>query len=330
MALRILIDANSIAHAAHRGTVLKSGDQETQAIFGTIKTIRSIRVRYPDATIIILWDGKSWRKAQSTVYKGNREDTAEKVQERKRLNTQTPLLRKALSLLGIPQLFALNLEADDLAAHLTERYVAANDQVRLVSGDQDWIQLVGSNCVWEDHRDEAKKVNAASFKKWTGVDTPIQYVGLKALQGDVSDNLPGVGGIGEVKALQLMQVWGRVEAFLADTDPAATWKAAGVIAETTNKKTGAVTQKPAPFHKALQDFHSNTTGQHEKFAANLVMMDLITGYQPAPERMVLNKGGLDEDGFLSLCRELAFSSIYREPLFDTFVTPFRKNDVPWD
>lgn len=317
MQTRILIDANSIAHAAHRGTILKAGDQETQAVYNTLKTIRSVRVRYPTATLLTLWDGKSWRKEKSTVYKANREDKPEKVEERRRLKTQMPYLRKGLALLGVPQLFAFNLEADDLAAHLTQRYVAAGDTVRLISGDQDWLQLVGPRCVWEDHRDEAKKVNAASFKEWTGVETPIQFVQLKALQGDTSDNLPGVGGIGEVKALQLIQVWGRVETFLADTNPEATWKAKGL----TNSKSG----KPEPFHKALKDFHADVDGRHAKFFHNMLMMDLISGHQPAPERMTLSKGELNPEGFLGMCHELAFSSIYREGAFEAFIAPFRKH-----
>lgn len=322
---RILIDANSVAHAAHRGTILKAGDQETQAVYNTIKTVRSVRVRYPDASIIVLWDGRSWRKDKSTVYKANREDSAEKVEERRRLKTQMPFLRKGLGMLGVPQLLAFNLEADDLAAHLTQRYIAAGDNVRLISGDQDWLQLVGPRCVWEDHRDESKKVNAASFPEWTGVDTPLQFVQLKALQGDISDNLPGVGGIGEVKALQIIKVWGRVETFLADTDPASTWASKGLTKTKTNKATGQTTVHPEPFHKALKDFHADLDGRHAKFFHNMLMMDLISGHQPAPERMTLSKGALDPEGFMSLCQELAFHSIYREGAFEPFIAPFRKH-----
>ena len=155
---RILIDANSLGHAAHQGTVLKSGDQETQAIYGVIKSARHYRVRYPGASLIFLWDGNSWRKEKSEVYKANRTDTPDKVESRRRYKTQAPHIRRALSHLGLPQLAATNYEADDLAAHLAQRYLANGEFVRMVSGDRDWWQLLADNCVWEDHCDEAKKV----------------------------------------------------------------------------------------------------------------------------------------------------------------------------
>lgn len=318
---RVLIDANSVGHAAHRGTILKSGDQETQAIFGFIRTMRALRVRHPDATIIVLWDGRSWRKDVEPVgdklYKGNREDSPEKIAERKRYKSQTPYIRRALKLLGIPQLFALNLEADDLAGHLAQRYVAQGSLVRLVSGDQDWIQLVGPSCIWEDHREEVRKVNVKSFEKFTGVSTPRQFVQMKALTGDISDNLPGVGGIGDVKALQIMQVWGSVEAFLADPNPEPTFVEKVTVEE--GKK------QPKTMPKVMKAFHANEDGAQERFAHNMRMMSLIDGHAPEPTQMTLLKGDFDEAGFKTLCHELGFSSIYIEPAFDTFVGPFRKH-----
>lgn len=309
---RILIDANSVGHAAHSGTVLKSGDQETQAVFGMIKTVRQLRMRHPNASMLVLWDGKSWRKEKSEVYKANREDDPIKIEIRRRYKTQTPYIRRALRLLGVPQLFALNLEADDLASILTKRFVAGGDMVRLVTGDQDWLQLVQRNVIWEDHREDTRKVNVASFKKWTGVAEPIQFVQLKALQGDVSDHLPGVGNIGEKRALELISIWGRVEAFLSDPDPAQTYS------DKNSDKIGKKLLKP------FKDFHANVDGRHEKFFHNMQLMNLIGDYIPAPQNMTLSKGEFDEEGFRGLCHELAFSSIYREGQFDTFIEPFKR------
>lgn len=314
---RVLIDANSIGHAAHRGTSLKSGDQETQAIFGSIKTFRSLRLRHPHATIVALWDGRSWRKGVSDVYKANREDTPDKVDERKRYKSQAPFIRKALKLLGIPQVFALNLEADDLAGHFATMYAAKGDHVRLVTGDQDWIQLVGPNCIWEDHREELRKVNQKSFTNFTGVETPRQFIQLKALQGDTSDNLAGVGGIGEGRGLVIMAIWGSVEAFCADPEPEKTYL------ERFVPEDGKPHPKTMP--KAFKDYLNDTSGQQAKFAHNLMMMSLIDGHAPPPEQITLLKGDFDYDGFKSLCHELAFSSIYRDGAYDNFVAPFRKH-----
>lgn len=304
---RVLIDLNSVAHAAHQGTILKAGDQETQAVFGTIKSIRSYRLRNPRAVLVGLWDGASWRKQISDVYKANRLDDAKKREDRARFKTQMPYLRKALRHLGVPQLFALNLEADDLAAILSKRYSSQGDFVRLISGDRDWIQLVNENVVWEDHREETRKVNFRTFKTATGYDTPLQYVQSKALQGDISDNLKGVGKIGEKGAADLIGTWGRVEAFLADPDPAGSYK----------EKTG----KNLP--KAFADFHANVEDRQAKFFHNMHMMNLL-GDLPAPEKMSLVKGEFQDEAFKSLCHELGFSSIYRSQAYDTFTEPFRK------
>lgn len=304
----VLIDLNSIAHAAHQGAVLRAGDQETQAIFGTIKSVRTYRIRNPNASIVGLWDGASWRKAVDPEYKANRQDDAKKREERKRFKSQMPFLRHALRSLGVSQLFALNLEADDLAAILSRRYGERGDFVRLVTGDRDWLQLVSENCIWEDHRDESRRVNIRSFQHYTGYATPQQFVQAKALQGDTSDNLKGVGKIGEKGAADLIGVWGDVRAFLSDPDPEATYKRCRPEA------------KKLP--KAFADFHSNVDGRQEKFFHNMRMMDLL-GELPAPEKLTLSKGQFCPATFKSLCHRLGFASIYKDGYFESFTEPFR-------
>ena len=305
---RILIDANSLGHAAHQGTVLKSGDQETQAIYGVIKSARHYRVRYPGASLIFLWDGNSWRKEKSEVYKANRTDTPDKVESRRRYKTQAPHIRRALSHLGLPQLAATNYEADDLAAHLAQRYLANGEFVRMVSGDRDWWQLLADNCVWEDHRDEAKKVSIRTFPTFSGYPNVKQFVQSKALQGDTSDNLPGVGQIGEKRAKELLNVWGSVEWFLADKDRVNTWKSSGI--------------SDKPMHKAFKDFASMEDRQ-ANFFHNMHMMNLL-GDLPPPENMRLNKGEFNPEAFKTLCHEFGFASIYRPESFDHWVEPFSK------
>ncbi len=318
---RILIDGNSVGHAAHQGVVLKAGDQETQAVFGTIKSIRKYRTRYPHAQIIILWDGDSWRKRESTVYKTNRTDTPEKIQARQRYKDQAPSIRKALRLLGVPQIAARNYEADDLAALMVPKYLAQGDFVRLLTGDRDWWQLLSQNCVWEDHRDETRKVTIAGLESASaysskhaktkvvttisGVKDVRQYLECKALHGDVSDSLPGVGAIGEKFALELIKTWGSVSWFLADPDRAATYK---------EKNDGNIP-------KCFTDFASMPDRQ-EKFFHNMRMMSLLDP-PPAADRLILDKGEFNPEGFKRLCQELAFVSIYRPEAFEQWVAPFK-------
>lgn len=302
---RILIDLNSIAHAAHQGTVLRAGDQETQAVFGTIKAIRNYRQRHPNASLICLHDGDSWRKKESDVYKKNRLDTPDKVEARKRFKSQTSFIRKALRHLGIPQVAARNYEADDLAAIMSRRYLGNGDTVRLISGDRDWWQLIKPGCTWEDHRLETRKANSNNFETVSGYPDVHKFLQSKALTGDVSDNLPGVGGIGEVKAKDLLEVWGDVRVFLADADRLGTYK----------EKRGA------KIPKAMVDFAADKARQ-DIFFRNMRLMSLLD--EPPPvERMVIDKGEFNPDEFKKICQELGFVSIYRPEQFSNWVEPFR-------
>ena len=70
-----LIDGNSVGHAAHRATKLRSGDMETQAVFGMLRSIRDMKVERPNFEPIVLWDGRAqWRFDLHPEYKSNRDN----------------------------------------------------------------------------------------------------------------------------------------------------------------------------------------------------------------------------------------------------------------
>lgn len=326
---RVFIDGNSVGHAAFQSPILKSGDLETQAVFGVLRTLRAILVRYPGTMPVVLWDGASWRKQVAEEYKANRSDKPEKVLARVRYKAQVPYIRRALEHLGVPQIIARNLEADDLAAILTEKTVAIGETVVLITGDEDWVQLVGPNVCWEDHRVENKTVDHWSFKEFTGVDTPMQFVQLKALQGDDSDNLKGVGGIGEDRAHYLINVWGSVENFLADADPRSTFKAAvegGRISHREPIGKDGKAKKPlsSTIPKSMLDFHQSEEAQ-AKFNRNVDLMFLSKDKFPAAKQLVVNKGKLDPVAFKQVCMELGFASLVRDGNYQAYLLPFQRH-----
>lgn len=314
MKTRVIFDGNSLGYTAHQGASLKTGDQETQAIIGVLKSVRNYRFKYPDASQLILWDGRSWRKDVSKVYKAQRDDTPEKREARERYKRQKPFIVKGLRLLGVPQLIAGNLEADDYAAKFSKAARVNGEMVHLVTGDQDWIQLVHDRCTWEDHKPHKttgviRQVNVSNFMKETGFRTPLQFAQAKSLQGDISDNLTGVGMIGEKKAEELIGIWGSVEAFLADSDREATY----LKAVTTAKS----------FPKAYRDFASMEDRQ-AKFRENMRLMCLLDEL-PSPINQKLDTGSYDPDGFRQFCKELGFLSIYaNQSQFEIFLEPFKK------
>ena len=97
MSKTILVDGNSVGHAAHRGTKLRAGDLETQAIYGTLHTIRNLKRRKPNWTPMVLWDGRAeWRFDLHPLYKSNRENDDKKRAERESYKQQRPYIATAL------------------------------------------------------------------------------------------------------------------------------------------------------------------------------------------------------------------------------------------
>lgn len=291
----LIIDGNSLGHAHHNATKLSVGEMQTQAIFGMIKSARMMAETYAGWNQLVLWDGKAdWRFAIHPDYKGNRKAKDEKQQAHKdAYKAQSPFVRKALQLIGVQQILVTNLEADDMAGVLTKR---AKGNVVLVSGDRDWLQLVRPNVVWFDPiRDY--KVGMGNFTEFTGYFTPREFLEGKALMGDTSDNIPGVGGIGEKGAPEFLAQFKSVENFLKQVDDGSF----------------------VPKKKA----HQNLAAPEGRaaFERNLRLMNLLDAPNPDREAMQVIQPTYNESSFRLLCEKLAFMSILRD--FDNFMAPLR-------
>lgn len=291
----LIIDGNSLGHAAHNATKLTVGEMQTQAIFGMVKSCKLLAENYAGWQQLVLWDGKAeWRKALHPDYKANRKAKDEKQEAHKEAyKAQSPFVRKALQLLGIRQMLVTSLEADDMAGILVKR---AAGNIVLVSGDRDWLQLVRPNVMWFDPiRDY--KVGHGNFTEFTGYFTPREFLEGKALMGDTSDNIPGVGGIGEKGAPEFMAQFKSVDNFFKQVDD-------GTF---------------VPKKKAHQNLA--TEEGRAAFARNLRLMNLLEVPNPVKEDMQVIPATYNEANFRLLCEKLAFMSILRD--FDNFMTPFR-------
>lgn len=291
----LLIDGNSLCHAAHHATRLTSGDMPTQAIFGMCKSLKGLLESYSGWTPMTLWDGDvRWRKSLLPEYKANREAKDEKSQKDKDdYKRQSPFVRKAIQLLGIRQAFATSREADDMAGIIVKH---TKSNIVVVSGDQDWLQFVRPNVLWFDPI-RNNKVGEGNFTEFTGYFSPIEFVQGKALRGDTSDNIPGVGGLGEVRAAEFMAQFRSVENFFDQCD-----------------KGTFVPKKKA--HQGLASPEGRAA-----FDRNMRLMNLLDVAPPPKEEMVTIKPTYNEDAFRALCDRLAFMSITRN--FSEFITPFR-------
>jgi len=295
----LLIDCNSIGYAAQGTTKLHSGGIETQAAYGFLRTLRTIRQKYPRHTLMALSDETAtWRYALHPEYKGNRKSDDKKVAEREAYAAMRPYIKKALNTLGVRQLTADNYEADDLAGYLVGKLSAdPANQVGLISGDQDWMQLVRRNVFWRDMRDDSKLVTANNFYDKTGCLTPFAFLECKILTGDTSDCISGVGGIGEKGAPEFIAEFGGVRNF---------WK----LCESG---------KFEPKKKA----HINlATGPGRAlYKRNFQLMQLLKVEAPAKSDTKLDLGKFDKEAFATICSELAFTSILRN--LDEFVANFQ-------
>ena len=297
----ILIDGNSLGFAAQQGkSRLSAGEIETTAVFGVLRSLRLIREQFAGQPIV-LWDGRSWRHQAFEGYKAGREARPEMVTQREAWKAQRPLLGRILPTLGVHQAIASNLEADDLAARLRRHYRDRGQEVVLVSGDKDWLQLLEPGMVAWDHVRE-RLTTPDTFPALTGLPSPYAMAEFKALQGDRSDSIPGVGGIGEKTATALLSQFGSVTGFVNAmmADPKA---------------------REAADKRALLLMEPDRA---DAFERNMALIWLDHPRAPRPEGLKLVKGSFDAAAFRAHCEELAFFSVLRD--FDLWTRLFSRKD----
>lgn len=294
----LLIDGNNIVHAAQGAPRLTVGGQPTHAIYGSLQLLHKLLRKYPGSKPLVLWDGASWRSMNFPEYKATRErdhtPAYERALEQKaEAKKQMPGLQKALTLLGVDQIKASNMEADDLAAICADKFVARGDKVMLISGDKDWIQLVGPNVGWFDPINDRRILTPEDAEPIikAKVSNFRQFVEIKALMGDAGDNVPGVGGVGAVYAQQFIDTWGSWANF------------SNMIVD------GTIDVENLP--KALRNLVEDEDKQIA-FGRNLELVDLRTTARPAPINLRVIRGEPSRERFEKLCRVLVFKSILKE------------------
>lgn len=313
----MIIDGNSIAYAAQSAAPLTVDGMEVQGIFHSIKTLRTMLFGYPKnaSKVYWLWDHRAqWRFDLCPEYKGKRKDTQEKIEVKVTLENAKPLLEEMLQSLGIDQVFSVGYEADDVAGFLSRRAAAAQRDTLLVTGDQDWIQLVGTFVKWIDARSKEERFcNRANFAEYTGVDNPKAFLQMKALQGDTSDNIKGVGGIGKLTARAIMDHFGSVEELYL--------RITALSPNTILSKEGM----PKELQRAWKPIQALFGENWERYQTNYRLMDLQTTERDADiaKNMTVIKGEYNPELFIEQCEKLNFYSIIRGG--ESWLMPFQPN-----
>ena len=220
----LLIDGSSVAFRAffalyHQIDRFKSPTGlHTNAIYGFNLMLDHMMKRIEPTHILVAFDaGKTtFRTEMFADYKAGRAKTPDEFRE------QFPFIRQMLDAMGIKHYELSQYEADDIIGTL-DKMAERTDipfDVTIVSGDKDLIQLTDENTVVE-----ISKKGVAEFEEFTpaylmekmGI-TPTQFIDLKALMGDKSDNIPGVTKIGEKTGLELLTEFGSLEGIYEHID----------------------------------------------------------------------------------------------------------------
>jgi DNA polymerase-1 len=333
-----IIDANSIGYAAQGSPKLTSGGMQTQAAFGFLRTMREMRIRFPEHVPLVLWDGKAdWRFKLHPLYKSNRDTDPKKVAERDAYALQRPYIQRALSALAVKQVTVSTHEADDMAGYFVRTLAAdPKNEILLSTGDGDWLQLVRKNVSWRDNRDDAKFITADNFYEKTGCLTPFAFLECKILQGDTSDVISGVGGIGEKGAPEFIAEFGSVREFWRRCDAgefAPKYKAHKSLWQGKSPITleehmglfpandGTVDEKT--YVKSLKKHQDAYIGQGRSiYKRNFQLMQLLKVNPPKKTDTKVDIGAFDKESFANICEELSFLSILRS--VDEFTNLFKK------
>lgn len=210
----LLIDCNSLVYRAFHAIPPLSTKEglPTNAVYGfTSMLLRLLKDMQPDGVIAAFDKGKlTFRHDLAAFYKATRPATPED------LRPQFPLIKEVLAALRIPVLEIEGFEADDIIGTLAARIEAAGSTCLIVTGDLDTLQLVSpKTLVLLTKRGISEIVPYDDEAVWErfGVQ-PQKLADLKGLAGDVSDNIPGVPGIGPKTAASLLSKYSSVEELL--------------------------------------------------------------------------------------------------------------------
>jgi DNA polymerase I len=213
-----LIDGNSLAYRAFFAlpeSIATSDGRPTNAIFGFASMLVKILTDHGDVPTVVVWDaGMSGRKEISEEYKAQRSSRPDLLKQ------QWPHLQPLVEAFGYPNVSVEGFEADDVIAALVDRAREQGIPVMVVTGDRDAYQLVAPGVrIMTTSRGitDTKVYDRDGVIERYGIPPELvpDFIGLK---GDTSDNIPGVPGIGDKTAAELLQRFGSLEEVLANVD----------------------------------------------------------------------------------------------------------------
>jgi len=259
----------------------------TQAVYGFIRMILKLLKDVRPSHIAIVFDSpkRTFRDDLFAEYKANRAEAPND------LVVQIPYIHRVVEAFRIKSLMLDGFEADDVIGTLAKRAAHEHFIVTIITADNDFMQLVGPNVtLWDTMATREKRIGVREVKERFGVE-PAALVDIQALTGDTIDNVKGVPGVGEVKAVALVKNFGSIKGIYENLD-----RIGEVIhGEKTVKGIAGWLRE----HRAEMDL-----------ALRLVRIDTDVPLSVEPDEFAWR--GVDEHAAAELMRELEFHSILRE------------------
>ncbi|MCM1256762.1 MAG: DNA polymerase I [Roseburia sp.] len=216
----VLIDGHSILNRAFYGIpdLTNAEGLHTNAVYGFLNIMFKILDEEKPDFLTVAFDvhAPTFRHEMFAEYKGTRKPMAEELRQ------QVPLIKEMLTAMGIVIVEKEGYEADDILGTISRMGEEAGLEVSVVSGDRDLLQLATEHV---KIRIPKTKKNGTEIEDYYAKDvkeryqvTPKEFIDLKALMGDTSDNIPGVPGIGEKTATNIIAAYQNIENAHAHAD----------------------------------------------------------------------------------------------------------------
>ncbi|MDD5823639.1 MAG: DNA polymerase I [Firmicutes bacterium] len=214
----ILIDGNSLlfrAYFAMRPMVTSTGIH-TQGIFAFINMLNKIIADYQPDYMAVAFDMKdpTFRHKEYSEYKAGRQQTPIE------LLSEIPYMHRVLEAMNIAVFQQSGYEADDIIGTIAAQASAKGIKTMVISGDKDELQLIDENTsvlINKKGMSEFDLYDIDKMKERYNL-TPSQFIDLKGLMGDKSDNIPGIPGVGEKKGIALLEQYGSLESVIEHAD----------------------------------------------------------------------------------------------------------------
>lgn len=205
----ILVDGNNLLFrsfyaTAYQGVIMKNSKGfPTNALYGFINMMNKIIKEENPTYIMVAFDkGKTFRHDKYDSYKAGRAEMPDE------LRMQFPKAKEILDAMGIKHYEIENYEADDIIGTLAKKVEEEEFIATIVSSDKDLLQLISDDVVVKLLKQSGHILMTREEFKNTYQVEPIKMIDLKALMGDASDHIPGVKGIGEKTAINLLTKYG--------------------------------------------------------------------------------------------------------------------------